>query len=134
MVHTTPKYDTLAYWIFLAEGVWENSRGRKVTLTSPPSPETFRYLEKRSIFFSKDKVLSRIWTNFKALLSFPPVYSTCLMFFDLSCFSITVSSSPSMPYSPFLWGFVSLCRFLCHMKTILNKYVSFSFISLSLSV
>ena len=36
--HSPPKYGTLAYWIFEAEGVWENNRSWKVTLTFPALP------------------------------------------------------------------------------------------------
>ena len=44
-----PKYGTLAYWILQAEGVWENSRSRKITLTShTPCPFFLKQVIKTS--------------------------------------------------------------------------------------
>ena len=69
---TTPKYGSLARWIFEAEGVWGNGRSGKVTLTAPTwplSPWTgrkalswevaFLYLAERSILISEDKGILR---------------------------------------------------------------------------
>lgn len=67
--HTTPKYSTLARWIFKAEEVWENGRSRKVIQPSRPFlPETAQYPlwevpslfpEERSIFILEDNGIPR---------------------------------------------------------------------------
>lgn len=99
----TPKYGTSPYWIFYVEGVWENSRKRKVTLTSSlPSllqqvlkPWCKRcpplYLEERSILYLQRQSDSE--KNPYRPCSVSPASYVYLILFDLSFFYMTIHSS-----------------------------------------
>lgn len=138
---------TSASGLFSAEGVWENSRSRNVTLTSSvPHPSSlkhhktlmwempFLYQEERSILTSKDEE-TKI-SNKKTLLSCSSTFFT-----TITSYSLTHHTPPllctlhqtrhKILRSNYFFGSSLPYRFPSHVKFLLNKLICFSPVNLS---